>query len=401
MAAAPSSAMVPPGSEGDGVGRGRAVCRNGPCCPWAARGRCFFTHSAPLAAAASRLASPSEASEVKELRDIVDELIGAVARLLGERACVRCTRIAGGSRPAEPAQAPGSEGPRATRPCCGLPGLALPRLGAASPHDQHKGLPAPPAVHEILLGLPQEGYSSCQDKGLQAPLVDGVHKLDFSPENSSGEGTTEEDVEVTLAREDFFHEPKITQKKRRKKRGAKQVVEVPTPAIEVEPAQMPKEEVMLVPTAVDHLHMTSDDAESDGMPDGTESDDIPKDPDEVDTESDGIPKDPDEHQHIGQMLAKHLAEQEEAGEEISMDDLTAYYLEAVEDEIKSEAQLDALTLLGRSIATKVMGRAKRAKDMEAAYHRVLQMFGESSDVAALAAQARDEARAEAEFMSET
>mmetsp|Transcript_136883 Transcript_136883/g.425250 ORF Transcript_136883/g.425250 Transcript_136883/m.425250 type:complete len:374 (+) Transcript_136883:2-1123(+) len=47
----------------------------------------------------------------------------------------------------------------------------------------------------------------------------------------------------------------------------------------------------------------------------------------------------DEYQRIGQMLAKHLAQQEERGEEVTEEDLWAWYMESVEDQIQTEAQL--------------------------------------------------------------
>merc|ERR1712039_738462 len=46
-----------------------------------------------------------------------------------------------------------------------------------------------------------------------------------------------------------------------------------------------------------------------------------------------------EYQRIGQMLAKHLAQQEEAGVEVKEDDLIAWYMEQVEEDIQTEAQL--------------------------------------------------------------
>eukprot|EP00420_Gonyaulax_spinifera_P039704 CAMPEP_0197877328 /NCGR_PEP_ID=MMETSP1439-20131203/6044_1 /TAXON_ID=66791 /ORGANISM="Gonyaulax spinifera, Strain CCMP409" /LENGTH=830 /DNA_ID=CAMNT_0043496667 /DNA_START=71 /DNA_END=2563 /DNA_ORIENTATION=+ len=46
-----------------------------------------------------------------------------------------------------------------------------------------------------------------------------------------------------------------------------------------------------------------------------------------------------EYQRIGQLLAQHLARQEEAGEEVKEEDLIAWYMEQVEDEIQTEAQL--------------------------------------------------------------
>lgn len=47
----------------------------------------------------------------------------------------------------------------------------------------------------------------------------------------------------------------------------------------------------------------------------------------------------DEYQRIGQMLAKHLAEQEELGEEVKEEDLVAWYMETVEEQIQTEEQL--------------------------------------------------------------
>jgi len=46
-----------------------------------------------------------------------------------------------------------------------------------------------------------------------------------------------------------------------------------------------------------------------------------------------------EYQRIGQMLAAHLARQENAGEEVKEEDLIAWYMEQVEEDIQTEAQL--------------------------------------------------------------
>jgi len=46
-----------------------------------------------------------------------------------------------------------------------------------------------------------------------------------------------------------------------------------------------------------------------------------------------------EYQRIGQMLALHLQSQQEAGAEVKEEDLTNWYMEQVEDEIQTEAQL--------------------------------------------------------------
>jgi DNA replication licensing factor MCM6 len=46
-----------------------------------------------------------------------------------------------------------------------------------------------------------------------------------------------------------------------------------------------------------------------------------------------------EYQRIGQMLAGHLAREAEAGQEVKEEDLTNWYMEQVEEEIQTEAQL--------------------------------------------------------------
>lgn len=46
-----------------------------------------------------------------------------------------------------------------------------------------------------------------------------------------------------------------------------------------------------------------------------------------------------EYQRIGQMLAAYLAQQEEAGAEVKEEDLIAWYMEQVEEQIQTEAQL--------------------------------------------------------------
>mmetsp|Transcript_74053 Transcript_74053/g.165708 ORF Transcript_74053/g.165708 Transcript_74053/m.165708 type:complete len:832 (-) Transcript_74053:139-2634(-) len=47
----------------------------------------------------------------------------------------------------------------------------------------------------------------------------------------------------------------------------------------------------------------------------------------------------DEYQRIGHMLVQYLAQQEDAGEEVKEEDLIAWYMESVEDQIQTEAQL--------------------------------------------------------------
>uniref|UniRef100_A0A7S4WED2 DNA replication licensing factor MCM6 n=1 Tax=Alexandrium monilatum TaxID=311494 RepID=A0A7S4WED2_9DINO len=47
----------------------------------------------------------------------------------------------------------------------------------------------------------------------------------------------------------------------------------------------------------------------------------------------------DEYQRVGQMLAKYLAQQEQLGVEVTEEDLWAWYMESVEDQIQTEAQL--------------------------------------------------------------
>jgi len=46
-----------------------------------------------------------------------------------------------------------------------------------------------------------------------------------------------------------------------------------------------------------------------------------------------------EYQRIGQMLTRHLASQETEGMEVKEEDLCAWYLEQIEDEIQTEAQM--------------------------------------------------------------
>jgi DNA replication licensing factor MCM6 len=46
-----------------------------------------------------------------------------------------------------------------------------------------------------------------------------------------------------------------------------------------------------------------------------------------------------EYQRIGHMLTKHLADKEDAGEEVKEEDLIAWYMEQVEEDIETEAQL--------------------------------------------------------------
>merc|ERR1712060_1042035 len=46
-----------------------------------------------------------------------------------------------------------------------------------------------------------------------------------------------------------------------------------------------------------------------------------------------------EYERIGKMLAMHLAQQEDAGREVREDDLIAWYMEQMEEEIQTAAQL--------------------------------------------------------------
>merc|ERR1712127_161043 len=46
-----------------------------------------------------------------------------------------------------------------------------------------------------------------------------------------------------------------------------------------------------------------------------------------------------EYQRIGHLLTKYLADKEEAGEEVKEEDLIAWYMETVEENIQNEAQL--------------------------------------------------------------
>jgi len=63
-----------------------------------------------------------------------------------------------------------------------------------------------------------------------------------------------------------------------------------------------------------------------------------------------------EYQRIGQMLAAYLARQEQEGEEVTEEDLVAWYMEQVEEEIQTEAQLFEQTNLVQLIITRLIDR---------------------------------------------
>lgn len=76
-----------------------------------------------------------------------------------------------------------------------------------------------------------------------------------------------------------------------------------------------------------------------------------------------------EYQRIGHMLAKHLAEQQDAGIEVKEEDLTNWYLEQVEEEIQTEAQLFEQQNLVQLVINRLI-----QKD------RVILVYRESEDV---------------------
>mmetsp|Transcript_61675 Transcript_61675/g.133596 ORF Transcript_61675/g.133596 Transcript_61675/m.133596 type:complete len:828 (-) Transcript_61675:199-2682(-) len=63
-----------------------------------------------------------------------------------------------------------------------------------------------------------------------------------------------------------------------------------------------------------------------------------------------------EYQRIGQMLAAHLADQEAKGEEVKEVDLIAWYMEQVEDDIQTEAQLFAQQHLVQLIVNRLIDK---------------------------------------------
>merc|ERR1711972_711382 len=75
-----------------------------------------------------------------------------------------------------------------------------------------------------------------------------------------------------------------------------------------------------------------------------------------------------EYQRIGQMLCKYLAQQEEAGNEVKEEDLIAWYMEQVEDEIQTEAQLFEHQHLVQLIITRLIDK-----------DRVIIVYRESED----------------------
>jgi DNA replication licensing factor MCM6 len=63
-----------------------------------------------------------------------------------------------------------------------------------------------------------------------------------------------------------------------------------------------------------------------------------------------------EYQRIGQMLAAYLARQEQDGEEVTEEDLIAWYMEQVEEEIQTEAQLFEQTNLVGLIISRLIDK---------------------------------------------
>jgi len=85
----------------------------------------------------------------------------------------------------------------------------------------------------------------------------------------------------------------------------------------------------------------------------------------------------DEYQRIGQMLAKYLAQQEDAGEEVKEEDLIAWYMETVEDQITTEAELFEQQHLCQLIISRLVDKdrvivvARPSEDPMRPEHRVL------------------------------
>jgi len=63
-----------------------------------------------------------------------------------------------------------------------------------------------------------------------------------------------------------------------------------------------------------------------------------------------------EYQRIGQMLAAYLARQEQEGEEVKEEDLIAWYMEQVEEDIQTEAQLFEQTNLVQLIINRLIDK---------------------------------------------
>merc|ERR1712232_129317 len=61
-----------------------------------------------------------------------------------------------------------------------------------------------------------------------------------------------------------------------------------------------------------------------------------------------------EYQRIGQMLAAHLARQEQEGEEVKEEGLIAWYMEQVEEQIETEAQLYEQTSLVQLVINRLI-----------------------------------------------
>jgi len=63
-----------------------------------------------------------------------------------------------------------------------------------------------------------------------------------------------------------------------------------------------------------------------------------------------------EYQRIGQMLAAELARKEQEGEEVKEEDLIAWYMEQVEEDIETEAQLYEQTSLVQLIINRLIDK---------------------------------------------
>merc|ERR1719337_458867 len=63
-----------------------------------------------------------------------------------------------------------------------------------------------------------------------------------------------------------------------------------------------------------------------------------------------------EYQRIGQMLAAELARKEQEGQEVKEEDLIAWYMEQVEEDIETEAQLYEQTNLVQLIINRLIDK---------------------------------------------
>merc|ERR1712176_93979 len=75
-----------------------------------------------------------------------------------------------------------------------------------------------------------------------------------------------------------------------------------------------------------------------------------------------------DYQRIGQQLTKYLADKSEANEEVMEEDLIAWYMETVEEDIQNEAQLVAQQHMVQNIIMRMINK-----------DRVILVYRESDD----------------------